>query len=104
MSMFASLSSLVTVVALLVATSSAAAFERVDLDGDRLDPWARPTVGLKGALRKMDGTPFEANLVPLDSTILRRTTFPITEKVALEATKKHKIDSFGDGQDPIRDF
>ncbi len=82
----------------------AAAFKRVDLDGDRLDPWARPPVGLKGLLKKMDGTPFEASLVPLGSTILRRTTFPLTKEDAVEANKKHKGASFGDADDPMRDF
>jgi hypothetical protein len=81
-----------------------ASFVRIALDGDTQHPWARPTVGLKGTLLKMDGTPFEANLVPMGSTSLRRTTFPLTREIALEANEKHKGPSFSPEEDPMRNY
>lgn len=58
--------------------------------GDFLHPWSAPPVSLKGSLRQLDGTPFEVALVPMGSTALRRTTFPLTGDEALEANEKHK--------------
>ncbi|MCK4920438.1 MAG: glycoside hydrolase family 127 protein [Bacteroidales bacterium] len=43
------------------------------------NPWSSPSVYLEGALMTPENQPVNVRLVPLGSTILRRTTFPLTE-------------------------
>lgn len=82
-----------------------ATFVQTDLpDGDPLHPWSKPTVALDGALKTLKGEPLTARLLPLGSTLLRRTTFPLDREAAQEADKKHKGATMRDEDDPMRDF
>jgi len=45
-------------------------------DGDALDPWTRPPLGLSGMLVAPDGAAVKVMLRPLGSTLLRETGFP----------------------------
>lgn len=45
--------------------------------GDMKTPWAKPPIGLRGALRDAGGKPVEVTLKPLGSALLRRTSFPM---------------------------
>ncbi|AKJ64488.1 hypothetical protein L21SP4_01240 [Kiritimatiella glycovorans] len=51
-------------------------FEPVALEGDPLNPWEEPTCGLRGRMVNGAGEEIPLTLVPMGSTILRRTTFP----------------------------
>jgi uncharacterized protein len=48
-------------------------------DGDVLDPWTKPLMGLTGSLLTPDGTPANVTLRPLGTTLLRVTGFPVDE-------------------------
>jgi hypothetical protein len=55
-------------------------FEPVQLpDGDVLDPWSKPPIGLAGSLLAPDGSRVNVLLLPLGSTLLRVTGFPVDE-------------------------
>lgn len=80
-------------------------FAKIDLpDGDPLNPWAQPTVALEGTLKSFEGQPVEVRLLPLGSTLLRRTTFPLTKEAALEANKMHQDSIMRPEDDPMREF
>ena len=52
-------------------------FQLVSLpNGDSLRPFAAPPIGLKGAMRDPTGKPVDVTLVPMGTTVLRRTSFP----------------------------
>jgi hypothetical protein len=80
-----------------------AVFTKVDLSGDLLSPWAKPTVGLKGTLLNSRNEKMEVVLHPLGSTRLRRTTFPLTAEVAAPQPPE-KTPAFKDEDDPMRTF
>ncbi|AKJ64210.1 beta-L-arabinofuranosidase domain-containing protein [Kiritimatiella glycovorans] len=85
-----------------------AEFKRVELpDGDAERPWAHPPIGLKGTLLDAEGVRREVTLKPLGSTILRRTTFPISAELADAEARDEDEDTYqgtgGEG-DPMRDF
>lgn len=48
-------------------------------DGDVLDPWSKPPIGLTGSLLAPDGSPVNVTLRPLGSTLLRVTGFSVDE-------------------------
>ena len=79
-----------------------ARFEKVSLPSKQSDPWASPTVGLKGKFLNANGKTVEATLVPLGSTLLRRTTFPLPG--AAVKTDAKKSASMTDEQDPMRKY
>ena len=79
-----------------------ARFEKVSLPAKQSDPWVSPTVGLKGKFLDASGKSIEATLVPLGSTLLRRTTFPLTADAAKAGAKKQTI--MDTAQDPMRKY
>ncbi|MCF7816672.1 MAG: glycoside hydrolase family 127 protein [Kiritimatiellales bacterium] len=78
-------------------------FKKVDLAGDPLSPWTKPVVGLKGTLLNGRNEKTEVTLHPLGSTLLRRTTFPLTATDAAPHTPD-KAPVFKDEDDPMRTF
>jgi uncharacterized protein len=57
--------------------SNSKSFNVAEINGDPLNPWAEPTIALQGHLVDFDGKDVPVQLVPMGSTILRRTTFPM---------------------------
>jgi len=80
-----------------------AVFHLVNLPGDPLNPWAKPVIGLKGTLLNRHNKKEHVTLVPLGSTLLRRTTFPLDAKCAIPGALKKEHD-FNDEDDPMRNF
>lgn len=62
-------------------TESGAAFDVNFSNGAKMnDPWSSPSVYLSGNLLTPENQVVDVKLVPLGSTILRRTTFPLTDQ------------------------
>lgn len=80
-----------------------AEFSLVRLDGgDSAYPWVNPGIALEGTFLTLNGEKVTARLVPLGTTLLRRTTFPI-EPVSDIRQAKPKINENPE-DDPMRGF
>jgi DUF1680 family protein len=81
----------------------ASKFSPVFLNGNSLEPWGKPMLVLKGSLLTRGGETAEVTLMPLGSTTLRRTTFPVNAAAVLPDGVKES-DHFSDEDDPMRKF
>ena len=82
----------------------AAQFKLKKLPGDPSSPWKDPLVELKGTLLNSQNEKIQVALVPLGSTLLRRTTFPLTAADAAASSSAKKDPNFKDEDDPMRQF
>lgn len=83
-----------------------AEFKKVELPGrNKVTPWANPPVGLAGTvLNEQDGIE-SVVLLPLGSTLLRRTTFALSRKVVVTRDIVSEFaGAVDDETDPMRSF
>lgn len=79
------------------------AFKLVRTTGDKVFPWVKPPVSLVGNLYDRKGKQVDVQLVPLGSSALRRTTFPLHESVPANANGINS-DKVTEDNDPMRLF
>jgi hypothetical protein len=85
-------------------TKPDSAFTLIHISGDRRHSWVAPSVAVEGLLMDRLGNDCPVRLVPLGSTILRRTTFPFSKYVPADPYGMDKVTGTGGGDDPMRFF
>lgn len=74
-----------------------ATFAPVELPGDPLHPFEKPTLGLKGTLLAADGKPVPVVMVSMGAAVSRRVTFLDASRSAEEAAKLPEESKIGIG-------
>lgn len=78
-------------------------FELVEIEGDCQHPWVKPPIALEGRLYDRSWNPVDVRLLPMGTSMLRRTTFPFHFLVPADPGTNEKIGVTAD-DDPMRAF